>query len=86
MLSTNNYSTDTIKQHEDLILLHRYCYYVLCDPIISDFIYDQLETEARKVCPETSVVHKVGSVLSSSYPDYIKELAKTKYGKEEHYD
>lgn len=61
---------------EDEILLHRYCYYVLAQPLIPDCVYDKLERDARAVLPETSVVHKLGSSLPSDYPDYIKQLAK----------
>ncbi len=60
---------------EDQVLLHRYCYYVLANPLIPDVIYDQIEREARKICPEDSVVHRIGSSLPSSYPEYIKEFA-----------
>lgn len=60
---------------EDQILLHRYCYYVLASPLIPDVEYDKLEVEARKIYPEDSVVHKIGSCLPSSYPEYIKNMA-----------
>lgn len=51
------------------VLAHRYLYYVLAEPVISDPVYDQIEREAREVLPETSPVHGVGSSLPSSYPD-----------------
>jgi len=63
---------------EDQVLLHRYCYYVLANPLVSDAVYDQIEREARKIYPEDNVVHKVGSSLPSSYPDWIKEFLKVR--------
>jgi len=61
---------------EEQVLVHRYCYYVLANPLVPDVVYDQIEREARKVYPEDNVVHKVGSSLPSSYPEWIKELMK----------
>lgn len=58
----------TPQQYEHEVLVHRYLYYVECVPVISDFEYDELEREARKVLPESNVVHQVGSSLPSSYP------------------
>jgi NAD-dependent DNA ligase len=57
--------------YEFEVLVNRYLYYVQSEPLISDFEYDALEREARSVLPETSVVHGVGSSLSSSYPDKV---------------
>ena len=59
---------------EELVLIHRYLYYVMAEPVISDHSYDILEKQARAVCKETSPVHKVGSSLPSSYSeDTIKK-------------
>lgn len=55
------------KQLETYIMAHRYLYYVLGEPVVSDFVYDQLEREARAVCPPESPVHGVGSSLAASY-------------------
>lgn len=62
------------------VLRHRYRYYVLCDPTISDYEYDVLETRLRlavtlnpeaaaraqyaNICPTSTV----GSELEDSYP------------------
>jgi NAD-dependent DNA ligase len=52
---------------ETLVMAHRYLYYVLCEPVISDQAYDLLERKARKKCSANSPVHGVGSSLESSY-------------------
>lgn len=65
----------TPEWYEKEVLIHRFLYYVMADPVISDFEYDNLEREARAVCPETSPVHGVGSCLPSSYPTEVKLVA-----------
>lgn len=65
----------TPEWYEKEILIHRFLYYVMCEPAISDFEYDVLEREAREVCHEGSPVHGVGSCLPSSYPAVIKLAA-----------
>lgn len=62
-------------QLEKLVLAHRYLYYVLDDPIISDFEYDKLEREARASLPEDSPIQDVGSSLRSSYSEDIIKYA-----------
>lgn len=57
------------------VLVHRYLYYVMSDPVVSDYIYDQIERDARLVCPESSPVHGVGSSLESDYSQEVKEDA-----------
>lgn len=57
------------------VMIHRFLYYVLSTPVISDFEYDIIEAEARKICLPDSPVHGVGSSLGSSYPAEIKRLA-----------
>jgi NAD-dependent DNA ligase len=52
---------------ETLVMAHRYLYYVLCEPVMSDHTYDLLERKARKECHANSPVHGVGSSLESSY-------------------
>lgn len=52
---------------EDLVMAHRYRYYVVCDPVLPDHIYDVLERQARVILPDTSPVQRVGSDLTSSY-------------------
>lgn len=65
---------------EDIVMAHRYLYYVLAEPVISDFEYDALERMAREIAPPESPVHCVGSSLSSSYTPqqiaFAKELLK----------
>ena len=70
----------TIDEYEKEIMAHRYLYYVLASPVYPDCTYDILEREARTVCPEDSVVHKVGSSLPSSYSQEIIDLALVKLG------
>jgi len=65
----------TIEWYEKEILIHRFLYYVMADPIISDFEYDMLEREARSACDDDSVVQGVGSCLPSSYPAEVKLAA-----------
>ena len=60
---------------ENLVMAHRYLYYVLSDSVISDAVYDQIEREARVICPLRSPVHDVGSSLPSSYSQQNTELA-----------
>ena len=60
---------------ETQVLVHRFRYYVLDDPIISDAEYDDLERRARSLLPLESQVHGVGSSLRSSYSAKIAELA-----------
>ena len=50
------------------VMAHRYLYYVLSEPTITDWAYDQLEREARNM-PELvdSKIQDVGSSLASSY-------------------
>lgn len=60
-------------EHE--IMVHRYLYYVECQPVITDAEYDIIERKARSILPETSPVHKVGSSLPSSYSDEVKKDA-----------
>ena len=55
------------QEYEDEVMAHRYLYYVLAEPVLTDADYDTLERRAREVCPPESPVHKVGSSLPSSY-------------------
>lgn len=61
---------------ENLVLAHRYLYYVENNPIISDYEYDILEKKALKVCDEDSPLHNPGSDLMDSYSSEIIELSK----------
>lgn len=62
---------------EQQVLVHRYRYYVMDDPVISDFEYDQLERQARNLLPLESPVHGIGSSLASSYSDEVATLARS---------
>ncbi len=54
-------------------LAHRYLYYVLARPVISDYEYDMLE----RSLPEDSVVwQSVGADCANAYPQEAIELAK----------
>lgn len=52
---------------EDLIMAHRYLYYVLSESVLLDYDYDMLERKARAALPDTSPVQGIGSSLASSY-------------------
>ncbi len=52
---------------EKQVMAHRYLYYVLATPVLSDAVYDQIEREARQICDPESPVHNLGSSLPSSY-------------------
>ncbi len=56
---------------EDIIMAHRYLYYVLCDPVLPDLEYDELDRKATALLPSESPVHQVGSSLESSYDSRI---------------
>lgn len=60
---------------EELCLVHRYLYYVLNQPVISDYQYDELERLAKKDVGKNSILLRPGSDLESSYPLYIREEA-----------
>ena len=64
--------------YEAEIMLHRYLYYVLAEPVISDMEYDMLEREARAFCPADSVVQGVGSSLPNSYSKEIIRAARAR--------
>lgn len=65
----------TPAQYEHEVLVHRFLYYVMAEPVISDFEYDVIEREARAVLPPESVVHKVGSSLPTSYSAEVQRDA-----------
>ncbi len=62
---------------EDLCLAHRFLYYVLNQPVISDFEYDKLEKQALLVADEDHAIKEPGSDLEDSYSEEIKEIAYT---------
>jgi NAD-dependent DNA ligase len=56
-------------------MAHRYLYYVLSAPVISDYLYDQLEKLALESAPADSPLRKPGSDLASHYSDEIIAMA-----------
>ena len=64
---------------EKIILAHRYLYYVMCSPVISDGEYDILERQARKGLSKDSPVRKPGSDLASSYSKEVIKYAEELY-------
>jgi len=52
---------------ENLVMAHRYMYYVKSTNVISDYEYDILEHKAKEICSSESPVHQVGSSLPESY-------------------
>jgi NAD-dependent DNA ligase len=65
------------KYYEDLVMAHRYLYYVLAEPVISDWSYDEIERKAREILPESSPVQGVGSGLPGSYSNEQVKLAES---------
>lgn len=60
---------------EDLefsVLCHRYAYYVLASPLISDNTYDEIERLAWKKCTKDHAVWNVGSSNENDYSDDIR--------------
>ena len=70
----------TPAEYELEIMAHRYLYYVECQHVLPDLIYDSLEREARSVCPPESPVHGVGSCLPDSYSAAQRAHALQKIG------
>ncbi len=60
---------------EKLVLAHRYLYYVLNEPTISDQQFDRMEKEAVKKSNPESPVNRPGSDLARSYSAEIIEIA-----------
>jgi NAD-dependent DNA ligase len=65
-----NSERNELKQLAEEILFHRYCYYVLGMPQISDREYDALERELRKWDTEEQFEHILESVGSDRRADY----------------
>lgn len=59
------------------IQFHRYRYYVMYDPLITDLEYDMLDRKALEQFPDDPVLNSVGSELISSYPQHIIDLAES---------
>jgi DNA ligase (NAD+) len=43
------------------ILFHNYRYFILNDPVISDFEYDKLVLELKKIAPDSPVLQEIGA-------------------------
>lgn len=61
----------TIEEIEEVIMIHRYLYYVEMTPILSDRSYDLFEYYAVGVCPDDSIVHDFGSSNAEDYDERI---------------
>lgn len=61
---------------EDFIMAHRYLYYCVNSPQISDSRYDVIESAALRVLPESSAIRKTGSSFESDYSEAQKQIAK----------
>jgi NAD-dependent DNA ligase len=59
----------------DKCMVHRYLYYVVFRPVLTDQVYDKLEREAVESTPEDHPIHQVGSDLERSYSEEIKRIA-----------
>ena len=67
-------ATGDLMDIEHEVMVHRYRYYIMCSPLISDSEYDRLEKKARDQLPSSSPVHNIGSGLEESYnPLVIKD-------------
>lgn len=61
----------TAARYTDLLLYHRYRYYVLGRPELSDVQYDDLERRVLNLYPNHPVASTPGSSNPSDYPAYI---------------
>lgn len=64
-----------MKSIEKICLAHRYLYYVKNKPVLSDYRYDLLESEALRAVSQESALNKPGSDNPKDYPDEIIQLA-----------
>jgi len=60
---------------EELTLAHRYLYYVLLTPVLSDKSYDRVEEIALETASKDSPIRDPGSSLASSYSNETVALA-----------
>lgn len=60
----------THDRYTDLLLYHRYRYYVLGRPELSDTQYDELEQRVLKQYPGHPVASVPGSSIACDYPSY----------------
>lgn len=57
---------------EDVLLRHRYLYYVKGEPQLSDADYDALERTVREQYP-IGVVNDIGSSNPFDYPEWVQK-------------
>jgi NAD-dependent DNA ligase len=60
-------------QARDVLLRHRFLYYVKGTPSIPDTQYDHLEWFFRQLFPNNPIINGVGSDRPDDYPGYIQE-------------
>lgn len=70
---TGHFVLKTQGESEDVIMYHRFRYYVMRSPIVDDAAYDEMERELcmRWKCNVTTVT--VGSDEADDYPTYIRD-------------
>lgn len=59
----------------DQCMVHRYRYYVMNSPVISDFEYDKLEQDALIISHPNHPIYNPGSDLKESYSEHIIKIA-----------
>lgn len=62
---------------ENCLMMHRYLYYVLGKPVISDKQYDDMEKTFLYLYPDNKNINKVGSDRGNDYSDDVKKLAES---------
>lgn len=75
------YTAQQLAELELRMMAYRYAYYVECDPLVPDALYDQLDHRVLPWLPASSPLHQVGSDLASSYtPEQIAYAARLREG------
>jgi len=64
-----------MKSLEKIVLAHRYLYYVLNSPVISDEEYDRLERQVLPTVTKDSMLHLAGSEFEEDYPNEVINYA-----------
>jgi NAD-dependent DNA ligase len=60
---------------EKIVLAHRYLYYVLNSPVISDEEYDRLEQQVLPTVSKDSMLHLTCSECEEDYPNEVINYA-----------
>ena len=60
---------------ENLVMAHRYLYYVKNESVISDYNYDMMEKKTLKIVGNNSPLHKTGSSNKEDYSQSIIMLS-----------